>query len=45
MLLAAWENEQDLIEKKEKEVSNVNGAWEESCKFQLGSPVQPTPAS
>lgn len=45
MLLAAWENEQALIEKKEKEVSSVNRAWEESSKFQLGSPAQATPAS
>lgn len=36
VLQAAWENEQDIIEKKEKEVSSVNGALEESSKFQLG---------
>lgn len=27
MLLAAWENEQAIIEKKVKEVSSVNGAF------------------
>lgn len=36
MLLAAWENEQALIEKKEKEVGSVNGALEESSRFSWG---------
>lgn len=37
MLLTAWENEQAIIEKKEKEVSGVNRALEASSKFLLGS--------
>lgn len=36
MLLTAWENEQAIIEKKEKEVSGVGRALEESGKVQLG---------
>lgn len=41
MLLTAWENEQAIIEQKEKEVSGVNGALEKSNKFQLGSLPRP----
>lgn len=37
VLLTAWENEQAIIEKKEKEVSGVGRALEESGKVQLGA--------
>lgn len=41
VLLTAWENEQAVIEKKEKEVSSVGRALEESGKVQLGCLPRP----
>ena len=41
MLLTAWENEQAIIEKKEKEVSGVGRALEDSGKVQLGCLPRP----